>query len=76
MKTTLNFPDDIISDAKIRAVRENTTLTDIIVQGLEMRLKKGHKPGRLPVSSASGGLVPGAEWERLTKDGPGNEDFR
>jgi DNA-binding NarL/FixJ family response regulator len=22
------------------------------------------------------GLVPGVEWERLTRDGPGNEDFR
>lgn len=68
MKTTLNFPDDLIADAKIRAVRENTTLTDIIVQGMQMKLREGKGPGRLPVSSAGGGLLPGITWENMSKE--------
>ena len=76
MKTTLNFPDDIIAEAKIRAVQENTTLTDIIVQGLRMRLKNTGEAKPLPVSTRSGGLAKGVIWETLTRSGKGNEVFR
>lgn len=67
MKTTLNFPDDIIAEAKIRAVREKTTLTDLIVQGLKMKLTEGKHPGGLPVSGAGGGLLPEISWEELAE---------
>jgi hypothetical protein len=65
MKTTLNLQDDIVRDAKRRAVAEATTLTDLIVQGLKNRLKSGERPGILPVSSSGGGLMPDVRWEDL-----------
>ena len=68
MKMTLNFPDDIIVEAKITAVREKTTLTDLIVQGLKMKLREGQYPGGLPVSGAGGGLLPDISWEELAEE--------
>jgi len=76
MKTTLNLPNVLVSQAKIKAVQEKTTLTALIIQGLEIRLKKGPIPGDLPVSKATGGLLPGIEWSDLHRLGEGNEAFR
>ena len=55
MKTTLNFPDDLISEAKIQAAIEHTTLTNIIIEGLKIRLKNetGGKLKVLPNSLQS-----------------------
>ena len=41
MKTTLNFPDKLVQEAKRRALDEGTTLTDLVVQGLEARVGRG-----------------------------------
>ncbi len=78
MKTTLNFPDDLISEAKIQAAIEHTTLTNIIIEGLKIRLKKGTsgKLKVLPVSQSSGGLKPGYSWETIHKGGEQNEVYR
>ena len=65
MKTTLNLPDPVVREAKRRALTENTTLTDLIVQGLKARLERGSARGALPVSTAAGGLCPGVEWDQL-----------
>ncbi len=65
MKTTLNIPDMVVREAKRRALEEDTTLTDLIVQGLKARLERGGCPGPLPLSSAVGGLMPGLAWNRL-----------
>ncbi|MBC8452368.1 MAG: DUF2191 domain-containing protein [Spirochaetes bacterium] len=78
MKTTLNFPDDLISEAKILAAIEKTTLTNIIIEGLKIRLKRGtgEQPKVLPISQASGGLQPGYAWDTIHKDGEQNEVYR
>lgn len=73
MKTTLNLPDDVVRDAKRRALGEDTTLTDLIVQGLKARLARGSAPGSLPISTAAGGLCPGVSWDRL---GAAEETYR
>ena len=73
MKTTLNFPDPLVLKAKRRAVEEGTTLTDLIVQGLQARLEKNARSGTLPVSTAAGGLVSGVTWKNL-KVAEGSED--
>jgi len=65
MKTTLNLPDQIVRDAKRRALEEETTLTDLIVQGLKARLERGGQSVSMPVSQAGGGLRPGVDWARL-----------
>jgi len=78
MKTTLNFPDDLISEAKIQAAIEKTTLTNIIIEGLKIRLRKGNgrEPKVLPISNSSGGLQSGYAWDTLHKDGEQNEVYR
>lgn len=65
MRTTLNLPDEVVREAKQRALDEGTTLTELIVQGLRARLRAGGPGGHLPVSTAVGGLRPGVDWERL-----------
>jgi hypothetical protein len=78
MKTTLNFPDEVIREAKIRAAAENTTLTRLILEGLDMRLKRGASDYQLelPVSAAEGGLRSGYSWESIAKSGEENSDYR
>ena len=65
MKTTLNLPDPVVREAKRRALAEDTTLTDLIVQGLKARLERGSARGVLPVSTAAGGLCPSVSWDQL-----------
>jgi hypothetical protein len=67
MKTTLNFPDRLIHEAKRRALDEGKTLTDLVVQGLEARIGSGGREGSLPVSTARGGLQAGVTWEKLAE---------
>jgi len=76
MKTTLNFPDQMILQAKRRALEEGRTLTELIVQGLKARLEKNPASGSLPVSGASGGLLPGLDWRSLDSKASGDEAFR
>lgn len=76
MKTTLNFPDSLILEAKIRAAREHTTLTGLIVEGLKMRLRQKDIPRELPVSASGGGLKEGHSWENIRHSGAENEVYR
>lgn len=78
MKTTLNFPDDLIRDAKIQAAAEHTTLTRLIVEGLEIRLKSSRYRycDELPISAADGGLLSGYTWDQIAKAGKENGEYR
>lgn len=72
MRTTLNLPDRLVDRAKRKALDEHRTLTDLIAEGLENRIAGG-KDKTLPVSGASGGLVPGLDWKRLeVAESPGD----
>lgn len=64
MRTTLNLPDDLVQRAKARARVENSTLTALIVDGLERRVDQSNLRS-LPVSAAVGGLRPGVDWDSL-----------
>ena len=64
MKTTLNLNDQILADAKALAARQRTSLTRLIEEGLQMRLRaqaNSAKRGqvRLPVFKGRGGLASG-----------------
>ena len=76
MRTTLNIPDALVSTAKIRAIAEKTTLTDLLVQGLERRLALVKKSLPLPVSRATGGLVGGVSWENFSAIENGGDYYR
>jgi len=64
MKTTLNLNDQLLAEAKALAARQQTSLTRLIEEGLQMRLRAQATPtphggARLPVFKGRGGLVNG-----------------
>lgn len=66
MKTTLDLNDQLLADAKALAAQQRTSLTRLIEEGLQLRLRaKVAGPervkGRLPVFKGRGGLVAGID---------------
>jgi hypothetical protein len=64
MKTTLDLNDQLLADAKALAAQQRTSLTRLIEEGLQLRLRATANPGvqrraRLPVFKGRGGLVAG-----------------
>lgn len=67
MKTTLNLDDRLLADAKALAARQRTSLTRLIEEGLQLRLRaqalsqpEASLPP-LPVCSGKGGLLAGID---------------
>ncbi|MEQ5839933.1 type II toxin-antitoxin system VapB family antitoxin [Paraburkholderia acidicola] len=64
MKTTLDLNEELVAEAKALAVRQHSTLTRIIEEGLQLRLRAQRTPGplsRLPVFRGKGGLAAGVD---------------
>jgi hypothetical protein len=66
MKTTLDLDDQLLADAKALAAQQRTTLTRVIEEGLQLRLRAVTAPVaaravRLPVFNGRGGLVVGVD---------------
>lgn len=66
MKTTLDLRDDLLVRAKARAANERTTLTQLIEEGLALRLRPTRRQFRgalppLPVSRRQGGVRQGID---------------
>ncbi len=65
MKTTLDINDQLLANAKALAAHQRTSLTRLIEEGLQMRLRAQVAPRRrklrLPVFKGRGGLVPGID---------------
>ncbi len=66
MKTTLDLNDQLLADAKALAAQQRTSLTRLIEEGLQLRLRaktvdpsRRHK--RLLVFKGRGGLVSGVD---------------
>jgi len=62
MKTTLNLNDALLTEAKTLAAQQRTSLTRLIEEGLQLRLRARQAPPRairLPVYRGKGGLAPG-----------------
>ena len=68
MRTSVRINDDLLRRAKKRAADQGRTLTSLIEDGLALILlePKGTRPERveLPVSRASGGVLPGVDLNR------------
>jgi hypothetical protein len=64
VKTTLDINDSLLANAKALAARQRTSLTRLIEEGLQLRLRSSHtatgvsKP-KIPVFKGRGGLVAG-----------------
>ena len=65
MKTTLDINDQLLANAKALAAQQRTSLTRVIEEGLQMRLRAQLAPQRgklrLPVFKGRGGLVAGVD---------------
>lgn len=65
MKTTLDLNDQLLADAKSLAARQRTSLTRLIEEGLQLRLRTQATAQRgklrLPVFKGRGGLVAGVD---------------
>lgn len=66
MKTTLNLNDQLLAEAKALAARQRTSLTRLIEEGLQLRLRAKaastkQRRVRLPVFKGRGGLVAGVD---------------
>lgn len=64
MKTTLDINDSLLANAKALAAQQQTSLTRLIEEGLQLRLRSSRatsKSGKrkIPVFKGRGGLVPG-----------------
>ena len=64
MKTALDINDQLLANAKVLAVRQRTSLTRLIEEGLQLRLRNAASPAkspksRIPVLKGRGGLVAG-----------------
>ncbi len=64
MKTTLNLNDQLLADAKALAAQQRKSLTRLIEEGIQLRLRAKtnsapHGRVRLPVFKGRGGLVKG-----------------
>ncbi len=71
MRTTIRINDELLKQAKKRAAEEGRTLTSLVEDGLARILAdvKGHprKRVQLPVSKASGGVMPGVDLNRSSE---------
>lgn len=68
MRTTIRINDELLKRAKKQAADEGRTLTSLVEDGLALVLLKP-KTGRrkrvvLPVSKATGGILPGIDLNR------------
>lgn len=66
MKTTLDLNDQLLADAKVLAAQQRTSLTRLIEEGLQLRLRaNAARPvrarPRVPVFNGRGGLVTGID---------------
>jgi hypothetical protein len=67
MRTTIRLNDNLLERAKTRAAAEGRTLTSLIEEGLTIILSspRGKRVRvELPVSQASGGVLPGVDLNR------------
>jgi hypothetical protein len=78
-RTTVRLPPELLRRAKRKAAAEGRTLTSLIEDGLRLvisadRQKDTRPRGPLPVSKATGGLMPGVDITKFS-DIQGEDDL-
>ena len=71
MKTTVDLPEALLTEAKKYAAEKQLPLRSLIEAGLRRVLDdaRGRKPFRLRKASVSGkGLRPGMDWPRIREE--------
>lgn len=71
MRTTIRLRDDLLKRAKKRAAEEQRTFTALVEEGVSLVLARPGRPQRdrvaLPVSRATGGVLPGVDLNRASE---------
>jgi non-ribosomal peptide synthetase component F len=71
MRTTIRLRDDLLKRAKKRAAEEERTLTALVEEGVSLVLARPSRERRdrvaLPVSRATGGVLPGVDLNRASE---------
>jgi hypothetical protein len=57
MRTTIELPDELMTQAKVRAAQEGVTLKELFVSAVEKRVAQQEKKGRYPPPVIIGGPV-------------------
>lgn len=68
-RTTVRLPSELLTRARKKAAAEGRTLTSLIEEGLRQVLTGRPKPKRrvvLPISGATGGLLPGIDPAKIS----------
>jgi len=65
-RTTVRLPKELLNRAKRKALAEDRTLTSLIEEGLRLVVSESRGPvkrrrGPIPVSTATGGPLPGID---------------
>jgi hypothetical protein len=66
MRTTINLPDTVLRDAKLRAAEEGVTLTQLVTEALRQRLTGGRASEGVPFrmrTFAGNGPLPGVDLD-------------
>lgn len=71
VRTTVRLPPELVARAKRKAAAEGRTLTSLIEDGLRAVISESSKPAKrrrvtLPVSKATGGILPGVDLTRFS----------
>jgi hypothetical protein len=79
MKTTLDLDDALLVKAKALAAQQHTSLTRLIEEGLQLRLRARRPPKKsvkLPVFHGEGGLASGLDGlsNRAMRDAADQDD--
>lgn len=66
MKTTLDINDSLLANAKALAAQQRTSLTRLIEEGLQLRLRSSQpstsaRKQKIPVFKGRGGLIAGLD---------------
>ena len=71
IRTTVRLPPGLLRQAKRKALAEGRTLTALIEEGLRQVVNTRARPKQrrrisLPVSRATGGVMPGIDLDRIS----------
>lgn len=79
MKTTLNLPDELYRDAKVKAAESGVTVTEVVVAGLRLVLGRQEPTGKrvefpLIAKRSGSALISAAKVRRAMEEMEQEED--
>lgn len=76
MKTTLDLPDDLMREMKIRAATQGRKLKDVMADAIRASLASEHPPKNLKIVTPKDGGLPYFECDPPSEAAPTHEEIR